>query len=72
MEEMIRRLRRKYVITAFFIAFSIITVMIVVLNLLMQMTYRNERNTAADIITQTAISHADNLYTEYYLLEETE
>lgn len=72
MENTIRRLRRKYVITAFLIAFSIISVMIIVLNLLMQMTYRNERDMAADIITQTAISHADNLYTEYYLLEEAE
>lgn len=71
MENTIRRLRRKYVITAFLIAFSIISVMIVVLNLLMQMTYRNERYMAADIISQTAVSHADNLYTEYYLLEET-
>lgn len=72
MENTIRRLRRKYVITAFLIAFSIISVMIVVLNLLMHMTYRNERDTASDIIMQAAVSHADNLYTEYYLLEETE
>lgn len=72
MENTISKLRRKYVITAFLLAFSIIAVMIFILNFLMRMTYQNERKIAADIITRSAVSHADTLNTEYYLLSDVE
>lgn len=71
MEKTIHRLRRKYVITSFLIAFFIISSMVAVLNMLMRITYRNEINMITDIVTKSGVSHSDNLYTEYYLLEET-
>ncbi len=72
MDNSIRKLRKKYVVTAFLISVSVISIMIFVLNFLMQVIYSNENAMTADVIARAAVSHAENLYTEYFQLSDTE
>lgn len=58
MDKAINRIRKKFIITATIISCSIIFLMIVILNLLMNLTYKNENEIIINMISQTALLNA--------------
>lgn len=66
----VSKLRRKYIITASAIVFAVILLMIAVLNLLMQFTYKNEKTFVEGVISQAAISNINKPYTEKFILSD--
>lgn len=66
----ISKLRRKYIITASTIVFAVILLMMVVLNLLMQFTYKNEKTIVEGVISRAAISNINKPYTEKFILAD--
>lgn len=72
MDKEIKHLRKKFFILSSSIAFVIIFIMLLVLNILMHISYYNELKTAADMITQAAYSNVSDIDTEVIYLKDTE
>lgn len=72
MDKEIKSLRKKFFIFSASIAFAIIFIMLLVLNILMHMSYQNELKTATDMVTQTAYSNVMDINTEVIYLKDTE
>lgn len=72
MNSSLKKLRKKYVVTASIIVFAVIFIMITVINLLMRITYQNEENMIENTIKQAAVSHIDQPYTEHFELCDAE
>ena len=72
MNSSLKKLRKKYVVTASIIVLIIILIMIIVINLLMRMTYQHEENMIENTIKQAAVSHIDQPFTEHFELFEAE
>lgn len=72
MDKEIKSLRKKFFIFSSSIAFVIIFIMLLVLNILMHMSYQNELKTATDMVTQTAYSNVMDINTEVIYLKDTE
>lgn len=72
MNSSLKKLRKKYVVTASIIVFAVIFTMIIVINLLMRMTYRHEENIIENTIRQAADSHINQPFTEHFELNEAE
>ncbi|MGN0630804.1 MAG: sensor histidine kinase [Ruminococcus sp.] len=70
MKSSVSKLRRKYIITASAIVFAVILLMIAVLNLLMQFTYKNEKTIVEGVISQAAVSNINKPYTEKFILSD--
>lgn len=70
MNSSLKKLRKKYVVTASIIVFIVIFIMIIVINLLMRITYQNEESMIENTIRQAAVSHIDQPYTEHFELCE--
>ncbi len=70
MNAALKKLRKKYVITASLIAFIVILLMVFVLNLLMSISYRNERQTLEEVISQAAFSQVEDINTEIFELKD--
>lgn len=72
MNSSLNKLRKKYIITASIIVFSVMLLMIVTLNLLMRVTYRSEIKMIESVIGQAAASHINQPVNEYFNLSEAE
>lgn len=72
MNRSLNRLRRKYIVTASLIVTVLILLMIAMLNLLMEHSYRHDTDMLYSVIGQAAASHADSPNTEHFILEEAE
>ena len=70
MRSSVSKLRRKYIITASAIVFAVILLMIAVLNLLMQFTYKNEKTIVEGVISQAAVSNINKPFTEKFILSD--
>ena len=66
----IKHLRKKIIALSSVISFSVIFIMLLILNLLMNMSYQNEFKSAKDMVTQTAYSNADKIDSEVILLSD--
>lgn len=66
----IKHLRKKFIALSSVISFSVIFIMLLILNLLMNMSYQNEFKSAKDMVTQTAYSNADKIDSEVILLSD--
>lgn len=72
MNTSIRKLRKKYIITASLIVFSVVLLMIITLNLLMRVSYKNEGKIIESVIEQAAVSHLNQPVNEHFDLSEAE
>lgn len=64
MDKAIKKIQKKFIFTACAISFSIIALMVIILNLIMNLTYRNENQIITDMIYQTAaVNSSVNLET---------
>lgn len=72
MNSSLKGLRRKYILTASVIVFFVILLMIVILNFLMRIAYRNEKNMIESVIGQAAVTRMDKPNTEHFNLNEAE
>lgn len=70
MDKEIKRLRKKFFILSSVITFIVISVMLLVLNILMQLSYNNEFKTASDMLVQTAYSNSADMATELIMVED--
>ena len=64
MDREIKRLRKKFFVLSSVIAFTVIFVVMLVLNILMQVYYNTELKAASDMLTQTAYANAADVSTE--------
>ena len=72
MDKEIKRLRKKFFILSSGITFTVIFVMLLVLNILMHLSYSNELKTASDMLVQTAFSNTWDMASEVLVLDEME
>ncbi|MGN0620505.1 MAG: sensor histidine kinase [Porcipelethomonas sp.] len=72
MDNEIKHLRKKFFLLSSAISFIVIFIMMLTLNILMQLSYKNELNTATDMVAQTAYSNAADINSELILLDDTE
>lgn len=72
MNTSLRKLRKKYIITASIIVFIVILLMITTLNFLMTISYKNDRKMIESVIEQAAVSHLNQPVTEHFDLREAE
>ena len=72
MDKTIKRLRKKYILTASVIACSVVTLMLVLMNLLMYAANRSETENMLDMVTQTAFSDSENFGSETIFLSDME
>lgn len=72
MNSSIDKFRKKYIITASVIVFAVVLLMIITLNFLMQMSYRNEGKIIRNIIERVAVSHLSQPVNEHFNLSEAE
>lgn len=70
MDKAIQRIRKKFIITATAISFSIIFLMVIILNLLMYLTYKNENQIIIDMISQTALVNAPSTNSERFYFKD--
>ncbi len=70
MVKTIKRLRRKYIITACAVSFSVIVIMLVVLNLLMSITYYSDTEAMLEMILQNQSTY--DLKNERFILDQME
>lgn len=68
MNSSLKRLKRKYIVTASIIVFFVILMMIIILNLLMRITYKSEEAMIENVIEQAAVSHINQPNTEHFNL----
>lgn len=71
MDREIKHLRRKFFILSSSIVLFIIFIMLLVLNILMNVSYNNELKTATDMVAQTAYSNVSDINTEVIYLNDT-
>lgn len=72
MDNEIKHLRKKFFLLSSIISFIVIFVMMLILNILMQMTYKNEMKAAADMLAQTASSNVSDAGSEIIFLKDTQ
>ena len=72
MNTSLRKLRKKYVITASVIVFFVIILMVTTLNFLMMTSYINDRKMIEGVIEQAAVSHLNQPMTEHFDLIDAE
>lgn len=72
MNRPLNKLRKKYIITASLIVFAVILLMIITLNLLMRISYKNEGKMIEGVIEQAAVSHLNQPVNEHFDLSEAE
>lgn len=72
MENEIKSLRKKFFLLSSVISFVVILIMMLVLNILMQLSYKNELKTATDMLIQAACSNASDTKSELIYLADTE
>ncbi|MBQ8435408.1 MAG: HAMP domain-containing histidine kinase [Oscillospiraceae bacterium] len=72
MDKEIKRLRNKFFLLSSVISFMVIFVMMVVLNVLMQLSYKNEQKAASDMLIQTAFSKAADTTSELIYIKDME
>lgn len=72
MNSSLKKLRKKYIITASVIVFFVILLMIVILNLFMRSAYKNEETMIENIVGQAAVANANQPNKEYFDLSEAE
>ncbi len=72
MDKEIKRLRKKFFILSSGISLAVIFIMLLILNILMQLSYQREFNVASDILQQSAFSNAADVTVETIHLEDTE
>lgn len=72
MNTSLRKLRKKYIVTASVIVFLVILLMITTLNFLMTISYKNDRKMIESVIEQAAVSHLNQPVTEHFDLSEAE
>lgn len=72
MQKEIKSLRKKFFVLSAAISFIVIFLMLLILNLLMHISYRNELKTAADMVAQAAYSNASKMDSEVIMLSDTE
>ena len=72
MNSSLKKLRKKYIITASVIVFFVILLMIVILNLFMRSAYKNEETMIENIVGQAAVANANQPNKEYFNLSEAE
>lgn len=72
MNSSLKKLRKKYIITASVIVFFVIFLMIVILNLFMRSAYKKEETMIENIIGQAAAANANQPNKEYFDLSEAE
>ncbi|MGN1411053.1 MAG: sensor histidine kinase [Oscillospiraceae bacterium] len=70
MDKAIKRIRKKFITTATMISFSIIFLMVIILNLLMNLTYKNENQIIIDMISQTALLNAPSINSEKFYFKD--
>ncbi len=69
-ETAIKKIRKKFIITAVAISFSVIALMVIVLNLIMNINYEKENRILTDMIYQTAVVNASSVSSESFKLSE--
>ena len=72
MNSSLKKLRKKYIVTASVIVFFVILLMVVILNLFMRSAYKNEETMIENIIGQAAAANANQPNKEYFELSEAE
>lgn len=72
MHNEIKHLQKKFFALSATISFAVIFIMLLVLNILMNVSFNNELKAAADIVSQTAISNAPDMDHETILLSDTQ
>lgn len=72
MNTSLRKLRKKYIITASVIVFAVIVLMVTTLNFLMMTSYKNDRKMIESVIEQAAVSHLNQPTTEHFDLIDAE
>ncbi len=72
MDKEIKRLRNKFFILSSAISFIVILVMMVILNFLMSLSYKNELKVASDMLVHTAFSNAEDTTSELIYIKEME
>ena len=72
MDKEIKRLRNKFFILSSVISFIVILVMMVILNFLMNLSYKNELKTASDMLVHTAFSNASDITSELIYIKDME
>lgn len=72
MKSPLNKLRKKYIITASVIVFAVVLLMIITLNFLMRISYRNEAEMIKNVIGQVAMSHLSQPVNEHFNLSEAE
>lgn len=72
MDKELKRLRQKFIGLSAGISLLVLALMLLTLNLLMRAPYQKEKKAAAEVLLQTACSHAPSLDTETFSLEELE
>lgn len=71
MDKEIKRLRKKFFLMSSAISFAVIFVMLWLLNFLVLLSYKNEMNTAYDLLFQAALSNAVDTTTETIYMKDT-
>ncbi len=72
MDKEIKRLRNKFFMLSSVISFIVILVMMVILNFLMNLSYKNELKTASDMLVHTAFSNAADTTSELIYIKDME
>lgn len=72
MNASLRKLRKKYILTASVIVFFVIFLMIITLNFFMRISYKNDRQMTENVIEQAAVSHLNQPVIEHFDLSEAE
>lgn len=72
MDKAINRIRKKFIAMAMIISFSIISLMVIILNLLMNLTYKHEDEMIIDIISKTALLNAPFTNSEKFNIKDIE
>lgn len=72
MNKEIKYLRKKFFILSALISVTLIFIMVLILNILMQFSYKNELKNSTEMLLQTAFSNVSDTSSELVLLKDTE
>ncbi len=72
MNKEIKYLRKKFFILSAIISVTLIFIMVLILNILMQFSYKNELKNSTEMLLQTAFSNVSDTSSELVLLKDTE
>ena len=70
MDKTIYKIRKKFIIMATIISFCIISMMVITLNLLMNLNYKDENKLVTDMISQTALVNTPSIDTEVFYFKD--